>query len=63
MYRKPGPLLTRIAYSKRKARWQVANRAETAIVFRRTHGRNRMWRNAPGVFFDDHEHDSEPDDQ
>lgn len=59
MYRKPGPLLARIARSKRKARWQVASRAETAIVFRRTHGRNRMWRTAPGVFEHDREHDSD----
>jgi hypothetical protein len=46
-------LLSKIVRSKRKARWQVASRAETAIVFRRTFGRQRMWRRAPGVFFDD----------
>ena len=54
MYRKPGPLLSKIARSKRRARWQVASRAETAIVYRRFFGRQRMRRNAPGVFFDDH---------
>ncbi len=56
MYRKPDPLLTRIARSKRRARRQVASRAETAIVFRHIHGRKRMWRNAPGVFSDDNDH-------
>lgn len=61
MYRKPGPLLARIARSKRRARWQVASRAETAIVFRRTHGRNRMWRNAPGVFENDRDDQSNHD--
>jgi len=63
MYRKSGPLLARIARSKRKARWQVASRAETAIVFRRTHGRNRMWRNAPGVFEDDRNDQPTVDDR
>jgi hypothetical protein len=46
-------LLSKIVRSKRKARWQVASRAETAIVFRRTFGRQRMRRQAPGVIFDD----------
>jgi hypothetical protein len=54
MYRKSGPLLSKIARSKRKARWQVASRAETAIVYRRTYVRRQMRRNAPGVIFDDH---------
>lgn len=62
MYQKSEPLLSRIARSKRKARWQVANRAETAIVFRRTHSRNRMWRNAPGVFQHDDQHDTDHHD-
>ncbi len=53
MYRKPGPLLSKITRSKRKARWQVASRAETAIVYRRTFVRRQMRRNAPGANFDD----------
>src|SRR5690349_11944746 len=61
MYRTSSPLLARIARAKRRARWHVASRAETAIVFRRTHGRNRMWRNAPGVFTNDREHESDDD--
>ncbi len=51
MYRKSGPLLSKIIRSKRKARWQVASRAETAIVFRRTFARRQMRRHAPGVIF------------
>lgn len=62
MYRQPGQLLSKIARSKRKARWQVASRAETAIVFRRTFGRRRLRRQAPGVFFDDHRQPSDFDD-
>ena len=62
MYRRTGPLLSKIARSKRKARWQVASRAETAIVFRRTFGRQRMRRQAPGVFFDDRHYNSSVDD-
>src|SRR5215204_2319042 len=49
MYRQSGPLLSKITCSKRRARWQVASRAETAIVFRRTFSRRQMRRRAPGA--------------